>query len=184
MKRVLKYLISILLLIGLFIFIHSEVLGNFHKIDDNAYRSGKLNSLNLPYYIDEYEIKTIINVHGPSSKDWYQKEKEYSKEMGVNHIDFKMNSGKFYNHEKLTNLVDIMKNAEKPILIHCLGGADRTGLASALYEYAINEKSVDDSKKQLSWKYGHIPSLRPHVIQMDKSFDNFVEKEYLLNNKD
>lgn len=176
MKKVIKYILSILLVVVVFAFYHVEIDGNFYKIDDDVYRSGKLNDYNLPYYTNKYKIKTILNLHGESSKAWYEKEKVFSKNNGITHIDFKMNSGKYYDESKMKDLIDIMKNSEKPMLIHCLGGADRTSLAAALYEYAIKEKSVEVAREQLHWSFGHVPFFRPHVINMDKSFDNYIKE--------
>ncbi|MFD2031462.1 tyrosine-protein phosphatase [Ancylobacter dichloromethanicus] len=56
-----------------------------------------------------------------------------------------------------------MKDAKKPILIHCQAGADRSGLASALYLAAIKKNSAEaEAEAQLSIRYGHFflcPSL-------------------------
>jgi protein tyrosine/serine phosphatase len=40
-------------------------------------------------------------------------------------------------------------------LVHCAGGADRTGEASALWVLEIQKKSKKIAKQQLSLKYGH-----------------------------
>jgi protein tyrosine/serine phosphatase len=76
---------------------------------------------------------------------------------------------------KTSQLVSILKNAPKPILIHCAGGADRTSLASALYQYAIKGTTVKEAQKEFSIWYGHSPYFRKHVIAMDNSFLNYVE---------
>jgi len=174
-KKILKYLLYFILFMIVSAFLYAEVYGNFHKIDDDVYRSGKLNEYNLPFYLNRYKIKTVLNLHGPSSKDWYKNEKDTTRNLAVNHIDFKMNSGSYYDFNRTSDLIEIMKNAKKPMLIHCLGGADRTSLAAALYEYAIMNKTEAESRYQLSWYYGHLPSLRPHVIAMDNSFDNYIK---------
>ncbi|VAY88302.1 hypothetical protein MNB_ARC-1_1190 [hydrothermal vent metagenome] len=70
----------------------------------------------------------------------------------------------------------ILRSAKKPLLIHCLGGADRTSLVAALYQYGIANKSVNVAKKEFSIWYGHIPYFREEVIAMDKSFNNYVTK--------
>ncbi|MEA2019175.1 MAG: tyrosine-protein phosphatase [Campylobacterota bacterium] len=173
--RILKYIFSFIVFLILFAFTYAEIYGNFHKIDNDVYRSGKLNKYNLPYYLNKYEIKTVLNLHGTSSKSWYQNEKDITKSLNVNHINFKMNSGSYYDFNKTSELIEVMRKAQKPMLIHCLGGADRTSLAAALYQYAIIDKSEEEAREQLSWIYGHFPSLRPHVIAMDNSFDNYIK---------
>ena len=53
-------------------------------------------------------------------------------------------------------LLDIMKNAPKPILIHCKAGADRSGIVSAIYGRAVAGWSEESAERQLSVYFGHI----------------------------
>jgi protein tyrosine/serine phosphatase len=68
-------------------------------------------------------------------------------------------------------LVQLMRDAPKPVLIHCQGGADRTGLASALYLAAIEKRSESAAKGQMSIIYGHIPLPITHAYAMDRTFE-------------
>ena len=86
-----------------------------------------------------------------------------------------MSSRKYLDFNKTSKLVKILKEVEKPILIHCEGGADRTSLASALYRYAILKQSKEEAIEELSFIYGHIPLIRPKVIAMDRSFNNYIK---------
>jgi len=177
MKKIIKILIIMTLIIGFVAFSYPNIYGNFHQIDENAYRSGQLNKYNLPLYIKKYEIKTIINLRGESTRQWYEEETNIAKSFGVQHINIDMNSGDFYDYNTTSHILNIMKNAKKPILIHCLGGADRTSLVSAIYEYGINHKSKELSQKQLSWYYGHFPTFKKKAQMMDDSFEHFVKNE-------
>ncbi len=178
-QKIIKYMAGLLLLLALIYLFIAELRGNFYQIDKNAYRSGILRNHNMPYYIEKYQIKTILNLQGSSKKSWYLNEIKLSKKHNIQHIDYKISNKNFYDHNKTSEIVQILKNAPKPILIHCVGGADRTSLVSALYEYAINHKSAEEAKKQFAWYYGHLPqlSIRKHVIAMDQSFESYVEKE-------
>jgi protein tyrosine/serine phosphatase len=171
-----KYLSMALIVIVTFAFIMIEVIGNFYKVDNNIYRSGQLNKYNLPYYIDKYNIKTILNLRG-EAKDapWYINEKRYIEKKGGSLINYDMWSDHYYNFKQTSKLVQLIKNAKKPLLIHCMNGADRTSLAVALYQFAIAKKTPKEAKEQFSIKYGHSPYFRKHVIQMDNSFDNYVQ---------
>ena len=171
----LKNFIKTILILLLFYVGYGLIYGNFHKLDDNAYRSAQLFSFNMPYYLETYNIKTILNLRGKSkTKSWYQTEKQITKEHNVTLITFQMSSRKYLDFNQTSKLVEILKNAKKPILIHCEGGADRTSLASALYSYAILHNSKTKAMEELSFIYGHLPIIRPKVIAMDKSFENYV----------
>ena len=93
----------------------------------------------------------------------------------IPHTDFKLSSTKELSDEQMHELVALMKAQPKPLLIHCLGGADRTSLASALYLYAIKGEPASTAEGQLSILYGHFPYLfRSEVEAMDTSFKRYV----------
>lgn len=154
--------------------------GNFHKVDKDLYRSAQLFSFNMPYYIEKHDIKSILNLRSirtakSKSKSWYHDEVRISKEMGVVRYDYPIGDRKVTPMEDMSRIVQIMKDAPKPLLVHCKAGADRTSLASALYLYAIkNDKNAD---KQISILYGHFPWLGSKTIAMDKSFETYVEQD-------
>jgi protein tyrosine/serine phosphatase len=174
--KYLKKIIKIVLFLLLFYVGYGLIYGNFHKLDRDAYRSAQLFSFNMPYYIEKYKIKTVINLRGEQkSKSWYQNERRVTREHNVTLTTFKMSSRKYLDFNRTSALVKILKDAKKPILIHCEGGADRTSLASALYLYGVKGKSAEEARGELSFIYGHLPSIRPEVIAMDRSFDNFVK---------
>ncbi|TAZ44115.1 protein tyrosine/serine phosphatase, partial [Rhizobium leguminosarum] len=65
-----------------------------------------------------------------------------------------------------------MERAEKPVLIHCNWGADRSGLASALYLAAIAKEGEAKSESQISLWFGHIPiPLISKPYAMDQTFE-------------
>jgi hypothetical protein len=55
-------------------------------------------------------------------------------------------------------------------LVHCYGGSDRTGLATALYLAAIKHAEESDAESQLSLLYGHLPF--GSATAMDHTFDH------------
>jgi protein tyrosine/serine phosphatase len=63
------------------------------------------------------------------------------------------------------------------MLIHCKGGADRSGLASVIYRVVIEKAPFDSAlNDQLSWRYGHFP------VGEVRSMDDFFNL-YLNNGK-
>ncbi len=72
-----------------------------------------------------------------------------------------MNANQFPKKQNLLTLLDLYKKAPHPILVHCNGGADRTGEAAALWVLDQQNKRKKDALKQLTFKYGHIRSKTP-----------------------
>ena len=70
----------------------------------------------------------------------------------------------------------LFNEIEYPVIMHCKSGADRAGLMSALYLILHKKISVNEAKKQLSFKYLHIKHAKTGIL--DAFFD-----EYLKENK-
>ncbi len=134
-----------------------QVTGNFHTvIPGELYRSAQPSAAQLERYVHQYGIQTIINLRGSNDQPWYREEVAAAQRLGVEHIDFRMSATKVLTVEKATALIDIMKTAPRPILVHCMSGADRTGLFSLLYSYEVAGVPADVAERQLSVLFGHI----------------------------
>jgi len=85
---------------------------------------------------------------------------------GVAMIDLPLCSNSFFTQEQINELLHIYNTAAYPMLIHCYGGADRTGAAATLWLLMYKHISYKQAKKQLSYRYFHIPFI--HGKAMDK----------------
>ncbi|QDG92819.1 protein tyrosine phosphatase [Rhizobium sp. NIBRBAC000502774] len=152
-----------------------QLLGNFHEVvAGQLYRSNQPSSEQLVRYTRDHGIKTVINLRGENeSEDWYKDEIKTSRELGLTHIDFGMSARHELDMAKVNQLVAIMRDAPKPILIHCKSGADRTGLATALYLGRVAYLGEKAAESQLSVRYGHIgiPYLS-ETYAMDQTWEN------------
>lgn len=163
-KFCIRFFIVAAILALSFVF-YAFVYGNFHRLSKDAYRSAQLFSFNLGYYVKTYKIKTVINLRGENSdKDWYKTESKILKKLGVNHINYRMSSKKYIGYDKANAIVKILKHAKKPVLIHCAGGADRTSLVSALYQYGVRGKSKAEARKEFSIFYGYAPFIKKELL--------------------
>jgi protein tyrosine/serine phosphatase len=134
-----------------------QISGNFHTvIAGQLYRSAQPTSAQLERYVRDHGIETVINLRGENTADWYRQEIATSEKLGIKHIDFRMSASQELDPERAAELVAVMKSAPKPILIHCQAGADRSGLASALYSHWVAQKSEHFAEGQLSFYYGHV----------------------------
>ncbi|RLA07593.1 MAG: hypothetical protein DRQ51_05640 [Gammaproteobacteria bacterium] len=181
--KIFKFFIILLFVVGAAFAFMIHIYANFYKIDDNVYRSAQLNSLNTSYYLQKYKIKTVLNLRGEpkSGTKWFDDEKKRVEQNGAQLISYDMFAGRFYDYKATSDLVNILRDSPKPLLIHCLNGADRTSLVSALYSYGVLNQTQDEAFKQLSWYYGHVPFFRPHVIAMDNSLLNYIKKRESVN---
>ena len=149
---------------------------NFHVVvNGEAYRSGQMSAAQFTHVIQTYGIKSILNLRGENPcTAWHQAEIQTAAKWHVVHYDFGFGSGDELTLAQMDKLVTLMRDAPKPILIHCLGGADRSGLASSLFCYAIDGEKPGQAHRQLTFWDGHVPLIRPKVTAMDDSFWRYV----------
>jgi protein tyrosine/serine phosphatase len=140
-----------------------EVLKNFHVIDPGrVYRSAQLSPESLEKSIAAYHIKTVINLQGAHPDDqWYLKEKSVLQKLGVKLVDIPMRTERIPTKEEITALFDSFDKDQRPLLIHCNSGSDRTGEASAIYQMEYMHKSKEQALEALSPYYFHFSFLVP-----------------------
>ncbi len=150
--------------------------GNVHAVQDGVlYRSAQLGKDGLGSVAHEYGIKSVLNLRGANAgSPWYDNELAESRELGLVHYDYPISAKRFVTGRQIAQILEIVRNAPKPLLIHCMSGADRSGLVAALYEYAIAGQSAKEADRQLSLVYGHFPYLTSRSGAMDDSFWAFV----------
>lgn len=173
LRRALPLCALLFLIYAGYVFIQTRT-GNFYEIlPGELYRSGQLTSAQLQKAIDSYGLRTVYNLRGAyPGQPWYDEEKATLEKAGVKLVDFKMNAKQALSTERAHELMDSLKAAEKPILVHCKAGADRTGLAVALYMAGVAEKGEEASEAQLSFRFGHIPLPFLGEFNMDQTFEN------------
>ena len=135
------------------------IYGNIHTVvDGRIYRSAKLSGTKLEKVISEKKLKAIINLVGKAEDEqWYQLERRIADNYGVQHYTYGLLSKELPRFPELTGLVESLEIAPRPLLIHCVGGADRTGLASALAVALETNMPLSDLKHQFSLLYGVLP---------------------------
>ncbi|MDR6954006.1 protein tyrosine/serine phosphatase [Ancylobacter sp. 3268] len=171
LRRCTQTLGIVVLLIGVYLGIE-QLIGNFHTVvAGELYRAGQVNADQLAGIQRDYGIKTVINLRGASNHPWYRDEVAESEKLGLTHIDFGLSAGRELTQKEVEQLIAIMRDAPKPILVHCKGGSDRSGIASALYVAAIAKEGEEAAEWQLSLFYGHFPIPFFPAWAMDETFE-------------
>ncbi len=117
----------------------------------------------------------MLNLRGAHvGQSWYDDEIAAAGELGLAHFDYPLSSKRLVTSEQIEEVLDIVRKAPKPLLIHCKSGADRTGLVAALYRFSETGASAAEADRELSLVYGHFPYLTSRSGAMDASFWAFV----------
>jgi len=154
-------------------FWYLEDQGNFHPITPGeAYRSAQLDPDKLEYYIKKYGIRSVINLRGKHNDEkWYADEIDICRKIGVSHFDSGLSARRKPSLSEIQALLNFFKTAPRPALIHCQAGADRAGLAAALWKIVIDRAPKSEGRKQLSILFGHMPFGPTQAL--DEFIDNW-----------
>lgn len=139
------------------------LLFNFHAIQEGkAYRSAQPSGPALESIINDYGVKTVVNLRGEHPGDaWYDEEAAVCRNRGVTLVSHAMSAGALPKPAVLRDLSKTLQTAEGPILIHCQGGADRSGAAAAMYRILVLGHDKTAAASELSPNYFHFAERMP-----------------------
>lgn len=149
--------------------------GNVHEAAPGlVYRSAQLSPAHLQRLIAEKHLRAVINLRGHSDAPWYVAESTVTAAAGVRHFDLSLSARMEPDSTRLDSLRMLLRTAPTPFLIHCEAGADRSGLASALYALDELGQTPEEADRQLTWRDLHFPWFGKSGA-MDRTFWRVVD---------
>ena len=145
---------------------------NLHKLGRHAWRSAQP----APHQIERIArlgVRTIVNLRGPRICGSYWLEQEACRQRGIRLVDYQVRSRAAPTRTEVLGARDLLRDLEPPVLFHCKSGADRAGLMSTLYLIAVEGVPVEQARRQLALKFGHIRQSDTGVL--DYFFERYLE---------
>lgn len=159
-----------------------EDICNFHQVDADLYRGGRPRPRAYAKLV-ELGIRTIVNLE---ESEYAEREKAVIEELNgdlkpeqrINFISFPIDLREIATtgvpHERLQDLFQQIKKAQKPIFIHCYHGKDRAGAIVALYRMRRQEKSYEEATDE-AFHY----RLSRHEVGMQNTIDRYKNPKKL-----
>ena len=144
---------------------------NLHEIAPGVWRSNQPGPKRMHRYA-EMGIKEVLMLRGEGPKSHLRLEQEAAAEAGIRLRILKLSARGAAKKSRFKELFDAFEEAEKPFLMHCKSGADRAGLASALYLLWSGE-SIEKARRMLDWRYFHLKSTATGIL--DVMLDQYEE---------
>jgi protein tyrosine/serine phosphatase len=95
---------------------------------------------------------------------------------GVEFIDFPLVGDRAPSSQQTVALVIVLRQARRPVLVHCEHGADRTAFAVALYLLGIAGVPENQACAAFSIRYGHMAFTRAGCF--DDAFARFCRDQH------
>ena len=132
--------------------------GNLGIVDAGRVIRSAQPTAQLPAWIRDYRLRSILNLRGGGKADWwYNAEVKAAMAGGVSFYDFPLSATRRPTRRELLVLIDTLETCPYPLLIHCKSGADRTGLASALYLMVRRGTPPEEAERAFTLEHGHVP---------------------------
>lgn len=165
---------------------HTFLDTNFHAVVPNkVYRSAQLAPDTLDRVVQRYSLRSVINLRGCCPGfDWYEQERQVLERLNVRQYDVRLSYKAPPPVPELRKLIHVLSECEKPVLLHCRRGADRTGLASAL-ALLLEGQTLAIARRQLSLRYGWLAVGGPEqLIKVLDWYEDWLTKTSSTSDKE
>lgn len=162
---------------------------NFAPVEPGVlYRSNHPTPGRLARFARELDIATLINLRGECRNGADALSRDAAARLGIDFIDMALESRGAPQRDRIMRLARIFASMRRPALMHCKSGADRAGIAAALY-VLINGGTTAEAKRQLTLRFGHIRQSNTGILDAflalyaregegRKAFLDWVEQDY------
>lgn len=162
--RSLRRPVAGVVMVGLFLAVVAELArmlfgANFHVVvPGQLYRCGQPSPAMIARLVRQYGIRTVVNLRGDfEPPEDYQAERQCARDLQLDYREAGLWSSSLPTVPETCRLLDALDQAQPPVLLHCGGGSDRTGLATVLFLLLRTDTPLPRARMELSIRYGHFP---------------------------
>ena len=121
---------------------------NSYRVSPELYRSGQPDEEGFRT-IEQAGIKSVLNLREYHSDD------DEAAGTRLKLLRYPVAAGSV-TEEDILNILNLLRTAPKPVLVHCWHGSDRTGITIAAYRIVEQGVSVEEAEKELTDdRFGH-----------------------------
>ena len=140
-------------------------LGNLYRVSDGLYRGAQPSEAEGYASLAAMGVKTLVNLRGGHD------ERELCRRYGLEYVYIPMKAWSFDEADVIRFLQVVSRSENQPVFVHCRRGADRAGMAVAVYRVVIEGWSKEDALFEMTkGPYDYNPmwkKLARFVEQMD-----------------
>jgi len=151
---------------------------NFHIVDNDIWRSAQP-SIESIAAMKKHGLKTIINLRG--SEENHLWESRICDSLGIQYFHLPMDGREVPDTADLNDILRIIENQQnQPIMYHCLGGKDRTGIVTAIYRLKNSDIDFEEVHKEMLM-YGYNEEEFPHLTEFAKTWQEKYSQNAMID---
>jgi len=155
--------------------INSQLFDNLYEVSDSLYRSEQPSKKGM-IHLESIGINTVLNLRKRTT------DKKEASNTKLVLLCIPINAWKM-NQDDLMLALKSIQSAKKPIVVHCLHGADRTGVVIAAYRMIFENLSKEKAIEEfLDPQFGFHAKWFPKMIELLQNLDVSQAKKALKIN--
>ncbi|HSJ97453.1 MAG TPA: tyrosine-protein phosphatase [Myxococcota bacterium] len=126
-----------------------------------VYRSAQPSGPEMDEFITRLGLRSVLNLRGErGGSEWLAEERAVAAARGVEHHTVRLSAKRMPPGQRLREIVRVLDTAPRPLLFHCEGGVERSGLIGAVAvlldggDLAAARAQFAPSKGFISWISG------------------------------
>lgn len=139
------------------------LLPNRHQVAPGVWRSGQPGPAQLGAFA-RAGGRTVISLRAGARVAALPLEVETCQALGLAFHRLPLRGHRLPDRDELAAAARLFATVERPVLMHCHSGADRAGLAAALWLMLVEHRPASEARRQLSPRYGHNPLGRAGLL--------------------
>ncbi|MFB9052161.1 dual specificity protein phosphatase family protein [Formosa undariae] len=152
--------------------IESNHFHNLYKLNANLYRSEQPSKKGMKD-LQEMGIKSVVNLRRKHTDE------NKLKDLDLDLYNLPLKAGAL-DVDDIFNALQTIQQAEKPVLIHCWHGSDRTGAIVAASRMVFENWSKEEAIAEFTDKrFGYHKKMYPNLIPLLESLDVDLLKKKL-----
>lgn len=155
--------------------VESKYFKRLYQLNDAVYRSEQPSKKGFRM-LEEMGVRSVVNFRRNKKDD----NKARKTQLTLEHLPLKT---KELTYKQIATALKIIQSAEKPILIHCWHGSDRTGVISAAYRIVFEDWQKEEAIKELRKpEFGYHENWYPNVVDLLMNMDvQSIKQELQIN---
>ena len=136
----------------LLLFLLLAACTGLREFEPGVWRSPQPGEDQLARRIEQLQLRTVVCLRGGEGAKASRRATENS---GAEFVNVPMSATRAPQPETLLALWQVAATAKRPLLLHCMAGADRTGLASAIF-VLHDTGDLERARGELTIMHGHL----------------------------